>query len=206
MAELSELPPPRKGAKAGYYPDPLGSGRARWWDGAHWSHMLGPLVAADARRGKPLPPPTKVCPRCGAQSETFETSCPNCGRAYGLNRGAIVGIIAAGIGASLLFLGGCATLIVLGVNEAEEEVDETSISRAQFESIPIGASRGEVERRLGDFWNQRREESVGGDRLQCIYYNEEGSSVFDDEREFGFCFIGGELVSKTTPEYDPPSD
>ena len=206
MTLLEEQPPPRKGAKAGYYPDPLGSGRARWWDGANWTHMLGPLVETGAAKSRKVPPPTKVCRHCRAQSETFDSTCPNCGRSYGITRGGVVAIVAASVAAAALLLGGCGALIVVGINEAEEEVDETSISRAQFESIPIGMPRDEVEQRLGDHWDERKEESIGGDRLRCIYYNKEDASVFDEDREYGFCFIDGELVSKTTPEYDPPSD
>jgi hypothetical protein len=194
MPELSELPPPRKGAKAGYYPDPLGSGRARWWDGANWTHMLGPLVAADAPRGKTVPPPTKVCRHCGAQSETFESSCPSCGRGYGMSRGALIGIISAAVVVGVLFLGGCAALIVAGVNEVEEEQDEHEVTRAQFDSIERGATRASVEARLGDPFETDR---LGPGGSTCLYYPEEGEDLFADYVEF--CFVGGRLDSKHFP-------
>ncbi|MGH2956102.1 MAG: DUF2510 domain-containing protein [Solirubrobacterales bacterium] len=195
MVELNELPAPRRGAKASYYPDPLGSGRARWWDGAKWTHMLGPLVAPDAVKGKPVPPPTKVCRHCGAQSETFESSCPSCGRAYSLNRGAIIAIVAVAVGATVLFLGGCAALIVVGVNEVEEERDEHEITREQYESIQPGATRASVEARLGEpFERDRFNQPAGG---ICLYYPEDGEDLFSDY--FEFCFVGGRLDSKHAP-------
>jgi Protein of unknown function (DUF2510) len=54
VTQLSELPPPRKGARAGYYPDPLGSRHARWWDGQAWTFRVGPLTPPDAPRNRAL--------------------------------------------------------------------------------------------------------------------------------------------------------
>lgn len=197
MPELTELPPPRKGAKAGYYPDPLGSGRSRWWDGANWTHMLGPLVAADAAKGKPIPPPTKVCKHCGAQAETFEGTCPSCGRSYsGMSTGAIVAIVAAAVLGGGLLLGGCAALIVAGVNELEEEQEEHEITRAQFNSIQSGATRASVEAELGEPF-ETDEFARGKGEPICTYYPEEGDDLFDEK--FEFCFVGGRLDSKFAP-------
>jgi hypothetical protein len=196
MTLLGEQPPPRKGAKAGYYPDPLGSGKARWWDGANWTHMLGPLVEAGSPRSRKVPPPTKVCSHCGAQSETFESNCPNCGRSYGLSRGGLIAIIAAACVAGVLLLGGCAALIVAGVNEVEEEQDAYEITREQFDSIQSGATRSSVEASLGEpYETDRFEES--GLQVTCLYYPEKGEDVFSEMIEF--CFVGGRLDSKHAP-------
>lgn len=200
MLELGELPPPRRGAKAGYYPDPLGSGRARWWDGANWTHMLGPLVAPDTAKGKAVPPPTKVCRHCGAQSETFERTCPNCGRSYGgISTGALVGIIAASLVAGGLVLGGCAALIAAGLNEVEEEQEEHEITRQQFDAIQPGSTRASVEAALGEPLETETFDEPGG-RVTCLYYPERGEDVFAQlSEQFELCFVAGRLDSKYPP-------
>jgi hypothetical protein len=192
VAELSELPAPRRGARAGYYPDPLGGRHARWWDGHAWTLTIGPLVPADAPRSRALAPPTKVCPRCATQAETFAGACPNCGRSYTQPSGwKIAAIIAA---SCLLVLGGCGACAVVGVNLVEDEIDEQSISRAEFASVAPGASRSEVESRFGDPVDTYR--SAGA---TCIEYYESDQSLFSVDY-FQFCFVSGDLVSKDSVE------
>ena len=41
MTNLEDLPPPADKAPEGYYPDPLGGGRMRWWDGERWVNRVG---------------------------------------------------------------------------------------------------------------------------------------------------------------------
>lgn len=148
MTELSELPPPRRGARAGYYPDPLGGRNARWWDGKSWTLTVGPRVAADAPPNKALAPPTKVCPRCATEAETFAGECPNCGRSYTLSSPRKIAAIV--IGAVVLTLGGCGACALIGVKLADEGFEEHSISRAEFTSVTPGTTRLEVEERFGD--------------------------------------------------------
>jgi len=186
MLELSELPPPSKAAEAGYYPDPLGSGRARWWNGAAWTATVGPKVEPDAPFDRPVPPPTKVCRRCAVQSQTFAPECPNCGRNYTRASGPqLVGIIAASL---LLTVGGCGACIAIGIEAGEEELERTAITRDEFDAVPPGASREPVEARLGAPFDTDRD----GD-LVCLTYNEEGE-LFGDFYEL--CFEDGVLVSK----------
>jgi Protein of unknown function (DUF2510) len=190
MSTLSQQPPPRKGAKAGYYPDPLGSARSRYWDGSNWTPTLGPQVPEGTARGKSIPPPTKVCPHCHAQAETFETTCPSCGRAYGLSRKAILGIIGASIAVVVLFIGGCAGLIALGIEDREDH----EITRAEFEAIEYGSTRDEVERELGDPYDEITFEEEVGD-VTCLYYPEEGDHLFSED-DLELCFVAGRLDSK----------
>ena len=69
----SEQPPPRKGATAGYYPDPLGSGRGRYWDGHTWTDaMVGGARSRPTPQVEPCPASrrTSVCRHCGAAEPT----------------------------------------------------------------------------------------------------------------------------------------
>jgi uncharacterized protein DUF2510 len=183
VPQLSALPPPRRGARAGYYPDPLGGRHARWWDGRDWTLTVGPLVPADAPRSKALAPPTKVCPRCATQAETFAGDCPNCGRSY--TRSSPWKIAAIAAGALLLTVGGCAGCVAL---VAQDAADEYSISRDEYRSLTPGTPQAAVESKLGEPY---AEEQTA--RRTCLYY--EDDEVFSD-REFGVCFRGGLLVSR----------
>ncbi len=188
MFELSELPHPKRGAEAGYYPDPLGSGRARWWDGNAWTSTVGPKVEADAPLDKPLPAPTKVCPRCAVQTQTFAPRCPNCGRIYSRpSAWQIVGIAAAIL---VLGIGGCGACVAIGINAAEDELDDTAISQRQFDSVERGATRDEIEARFGDPYL-----TDSDDGLECLTYPERGEGLFE-LAYFDFCFREGRLVSK----------
>jgi hypothetical protein len=193
VSVLSEQPPPRKGARPGYYPDPLGSGRARWWDGSAWTLRVGAQVPPGAAAGKPVPPPKRLCGRCGVQSETFGDTCLNCGRPYGANRALIAVAIVGACIAVIALLGGCAALIAVGIEAAEDELDENAITRQQFQEIEPGASEASVRARLGE---PSSEEELGRPRVNCIYDSQEGEGLsgLDD---FQLCFAGGVLSSKS---------
>ncbi|MGH2923868.1 MAG: DUF2510 domain-containing protein [Solirubrobacterales bacterium] len=187
MFELAQLPPPGRKAEAGYYPDPLGSGRARWWDGTTWTSTIGPKVEPDAPPARPLPTPTKVCPRCAVQSQTFAPRCPNCGRTYSRASGwQLVAIIA---GTIVLGLGGCGACIAVSVNSVEDELDRNAISEREFESVKRGTTRAAVEARLGDPWD-----TFSDDGIECITYTAEGGLF--DLTLYDLCFLDGRLVSK----------
>jgi hypothetical protein len=193
VTALEDLKPPRRGAKAGYYPDPLGSGRARWWDGAAWTPTVGPPVPADSPPGRPVPPPSKVCKHCGATSETFEPNCPSCGKSYTQNTGLIVAAIATSIAVLLLLAGGCALLVANVADEIGDEFDETAITRAQYDAVAIGTPIGDAKAALGDYFS--RDQFRGG---ECLYYNEEEDLL--DAGTYRLCFEGGVLVSKRARE------
>jgi Protein of unknown function (DUF2510) len=50
MTRLEDLPPPAKNAPEGYYPDPLGGERMRWWDGERWVNRVGADLPEVAER------------------------------------------------------------------------------------------------------------------------------------------------------------
>ena len=132
---------------------------------------VGPHTPPGAAKGKPIPAP-----------EPKPT-----------NPWAIGGAIAAACVAVLLFLGGCAALIVVGVNEVEDEIDERAITKAQYDLIDPGTPESVVRARLGE---PLSEESFRRRRLECVYYAQEDEGLFGID-DFQFCFRNGVLVSKS---------
>jgi hypothetical protein len=132
---------------------------------------VGPQTPPGAAKGKPIPAP-----------EPKPT-----------NPWAIAGAIAAACVAVLLFLGGCAALIVVGVNEVEDEIDERAITKAQYDLIDPGTPESVVRARLGE---PLSEESFRRRRLECVYYAQEDEGLFGID-DFQFCFRNGVLVSKS---------
>ncbi len=132
---------------------------------------VGPQTPPGAAKGKPIPAP-----------EPKPT-----------NPWAIAGAIAAACVAVLLFLGGCAALIVVGVNEVEDEIDERAITKAQYDLIDPGTPESVVRARLGE---PLSEESFKRRRLECVYYAQEDEGLFGID-DFQFCFRNGVLVSKS---------
>jgi hypothetical protein len=192
MSDLAQQPPPSRGAKPGYYPDPLGSNRARWWDGSAWTMRVGPYAPATAPKGKPVDPPAKRCRHCGAESRTFEDRCQNCGRKYGPGPGVVIAIVAAAIVGSILLLGGCALLLQSGIDAVEDEVDERAITKGQFDSIVPGDTESSVRIRLG---KPLSEDTYANKDLECLYYAQRDEGLFGID-DFEFCFRDGVLVSK----------
>ncbi len=143
-------------------------------------------------------PPTKLCPHCGAQSQTFEKKCPSCGKKYKKRTGLKVFLwICLG---GLVVIAGCSALIAAGINSANDEADKHAITKAQFDSIEQGTSQSEVVDTLGkptgkqEFENQGAfsNEPVGS---SCIYYAKKGEDLLGFP-SFQFCFTNGELDSK----------
>lgn len=189
MAEISAQQPPSADAEPGYYPDPFGGARARWWTGEAWTSSVGPKVEEDWPPDEPLPYPTKVCPRCGTKARTFGAACPSCGRTYG--RAGPLQIAAIAVGAVLLTIGGCAGMVAAGLWFGERELEEHEISRARFDSVPLGAAQAGVEDTLGD--PLQREDDDG---LECLTYHEEDASLLGGDF-FELCFDEqGRLASK----------
>jgi uncharacterized protein DUF2510 len=192
MSALSEQPPPRRGAKAGYYPDPLRGRRARWWDGQGWTLQVGPLVPPDAPKGKTVSPTTKVCRHCGAQADTFEGTCPNCGKPYGQTNGWVIAAIVAACLIFVIFVGGCAVVFGLLINSTDHR---HAISQSEFDSVAIGSTQNAVESRLGSPYNRYQYADGARGPVSCIYYHQEGERRFSRDY-YGLCFVQGRLDSK----------
>ena len=147
---------------------------------------MGPVHTGTGPKSKQVTTPKRKCSHCGVESETFEPNCPNCGRSYGMSRKATIAIIAASAIGAILLIGGCAAFFV-GVID---EIEDSTITRSEFDSVELGTTRAEVEDRLGD--PETVGEFVGG---ECIYYNEAGNDDLDDPY-LELCFAGGVLESK----------
>ena len=133
---------------------------------------VGPLTPEGAPKSKPIPAPEPKPPRPWA----------------------IAGAIAAAVIAIVLVLGGCAALVVVGINAAEDEIDETSITKQQYDLIDPGTPESVVRARLGD---PLSEESFNRPRVDCIYYAQRDEGLFGID-DFQFCFRDGVLDSKSS--------
>lgn len=147
----------------------------------------------------PTTAPTKVCPHCGAQAQTFDKRCPHCGRKY--KRRTFLKVTLAVIGGLLLLIGGCAALIGGAANEVDKQLrkeqNQHSITNAQAKSVSLGTTRREIEARFGPPEDVQEGESTGLGSDSCIYYNLKGGEILDN---WQFCFRGagrsGELTGK----------
>lgn len=94
----------------------------------------------------------------------------------------------------LLLVGGCVALIGAGVDEADDEAEETAITKAQFEAVEVGSTEAEVRKELG---GEDDRQQFGGKRAgeSCLYYGQKGEGIAGTS-SYQFCFEGGELRSK----------
>ena len=133
---------------------------------------VGPETPEGAAKGKPIPAPERK---------------PT-------NPWAVAGAIAASCVAVVLVLGGCAALIAVGINAAEDEIDEDAITKEQYDLIDPGTPESVVRARLGD---PISEESFNKPPVECIYYAQKDEGLFGID-DFQFCFRDGVLDSKTS--------
>jgi hypothetical protein len=137
----------------------------------------------------PVTAPTKVCPHCGAQAQTFDKRCPHCGKKY--KRRTFLKVALGIVGGLLLLIGGCAALIGGAANEVDEQLrkgqNEHSIINSQAKAVSLGTTRREIEARFGRPEDIQEGESAGLGSDSCIYYNVRGGEILDT---WQFCFQG----------------
>ncbi|MGB0121360.1 MAG: hypothetical protein WBP55_10450 [Solirubrobacterales bacterium] len=190
---------------AGWKEDPLAESEWRYWDGDAWSNRVGTsqTMAASTPTGSAgsFAAPNKVCPHCGAGSQTVAKKCPNCGKGYKKRTG--LKIFAAICVVGLVSVVGCSALLIGGVNEAvnelNEEQEQHAISKSMFNRIEIGMTEKQVRELTGKVPEDRQSfESEGflseePSTSKCIYYNKSGGEFLDS---FQLCFDEGKLRSK----------
>jgi hypothetical protein len=181
LALYEQQAPPAPDAEPGYYRDPLGGARARWWSGETWTSYTGPKVGEAQPWDEALPFPERVCKGCGTKAKTWATQCAKCGRSYSRASGPQLVLIVAL--ALVLGLGGCAGLVALGLQLGEEELSKHEITQAEFDGVALGTSREEVESRLGDPF-----ETADEDGLECLTYYDADSGSLIDAGFFDLCF------------------
>jgi hypothetical protein len=181
----------------GWKPDPTGASDFRWWDGVAWTERVG----AKQKSTPSAAGPNRVCPHCGALSQTNASKCPSCGKGYKKRTG--LKIAAAIIAVGLVGIIGCSVLLVGGANEVADEIDaelaKNAITRAQFDALEIGMTQAEVRASTGKPpVDRQRFESEGflseePTTSSCIYYNEAGGEFLEI---YQLCFDEGKLTSK----------
>jgi hypothetical protein len=149
--------------------------------------------------------PVKVCPHCGAQAQTLEMKCPNCGKKY-KKKSPVLKILLGIAILMVLIVGGCTALVGGAVNEAVEsynaEQAKSAISQEVFDGIQLGATRAQVDAAVAPAVPQDAQEFTQEGVLDeaqisssCIYFNREGGKFGDI---FQFCFDGDSLTSKNS--------
>jgi len=192
---------------AGWKNDPLAESEWRWWDGEAWTDRVGASQAAASTpsAGAVAPDsftaPNKVCPHCGAASQTVAKKCPNCGKGYKKRTG--LKIFAAICAVGLAFVIGCSALFIGGVNEAVNELnaeqEQHAISKSTYDQIEIGMTEQRVRELTGKSPEDRQSfesEGILNDEpstSKCIYYNQANGEFLDT---FQLCFDAGKLTSK----------
>lgn len=145
--------------------------------------------------------PTKVCPHCGAQTQTLAKKCPNCGKSY--KKRTILKIFIGLCLAGLVFVIGCAALVGTAVNDAvnnlNAEQEKSAITRAQFKQLHLGMTEKQVKKQLGKKPQDRQDLQSEGvldgepSNSACIYYNKADGEWLDT---YQLCFDNGRLTSK----------
>ena len=106
----------------------------------------------------------------------------------------------------VLVVGGCTALLGGAVTEAvnsyNEEQAKSAISQDTFDSVPIGATRAQVDQAVAPAVPQDTQEFTQEGVLDeaqinssCIYFNRERGEFGDI---FQFCFDGDNLSSKNS--------
>lgn len=156
-------------APPGWYADIQRPGWERYWDGQSWSDERRPAAP-------PAPQPAHQ-PRAKKGGSTV----------LKVALGVVLGIV--------LLVGGCTALLAIGLNQEEEH----GITRAQFDSIALGTSRGAIVARYGEPEDAQTFESnipnIGSSSSSCIYYPEKGKKVLEGAT-FQLCFDNDLLRSK----------
>jgi hypothetical protein len=159
------------------------------------------------------PPVRRLCRHCSALTETTAERCPRCGRRYSQRRYLPVLIAAAAL--AVLIVAGWAFLVLKGASDTVNQVrqgisvkdqivtgveslkNKESVTPQQFKDVPIGISKGTIERRFGTPGKlqnaiTRRLLHAPVLKSSCLYYRDQSDLL----SVFRFCFKGDRLVSK----------
>lgn len=143
--------------------------------------------------------PWKLCPHCGAQSQTLADKCPNCGKKFKKKQRTFLKVLLAILIAATVLIGGCVALIGGAANEADKSIkrdqNKNAITNSQARSVKLGTTRREVEAQFGPPKDTQESQNSGVGSDTCIYYNIKGGRVLD---QWQFCFSGKGKSGKLT--------
>ena len=164
--------------------DPTGRHQYRWWDGTSWTDNVSNdgVNSVDPMSAVPAPGQVSAPPKKSPKWPYV-----------------LVGIFLL----CVLAFAGCVTLVVVGVNEAVNELNAQqqrhAISSEQFDALELGMTRAEVVGALGrepQSTNEFVSEGVFSEeelRSGCIYYNRAGGLWGNT---YQLCFEDDRLTSK----------
>lgn len=94
--------------------------------------------------------PTKVCPNCGVQSQTFEDKCPACSKPYRQKKGGCLKWIGISLLALLLLIAGCTALLAGGDGGDDETASPPAAREEASDAEEEPEAQPEEEPGFGD--------------------------------------------------------
>jgi hypothetical protein len=186
-------------SEAGWQRDPTGRFELRYWNGTAWTeHVSSRGEQSTDQPGDVPPPPPQVTPPPAAPPQTVQAPPQPTVIVQKRGRGclwAAMVLVALIVGVVVIF----AVAVDNAVDDLNAEQAEHAITKEQFDAIPLGIMRADLESQLGKPPQDAQEfvsEGVLDEqelRSSCVYYNEVGESFGS---RFQFCFDGDSLRSK----------
>jgi hypothetical protein len=177
--------------QAGWRPDPTGRHELRYWDGTTWTDHVSDQGAQSTDADlSPAAPDAVIAPPPAAPARAKRKGPSGC-----LWAAIIVGALAVVV----------IVVVVLAIGKAADTLSKEharhAITHQQFDAVPLGVTRAQLEGQLGK--SPENAQSFSSTDLagkttnsSCIYYNDDAESF--GAAVFQFCFDGDTLQTKNS--------
>lgn len=154
-----------------------------------------------------MPPPTKTCPSCSAQSQTFDQKCPHCGKSFMVKKKHTVRNVLLGLTALfILVLAGCAVLVGGAAtsvsNDTKKQEAKSAITVAQWDTIKAGMTKAQVLAIVkpavpSDEQTTQSQSKDFNYNSNCLYFNKAEDTSFS-AIAYQVCLSNGKVESKNS--------
>ena len=152
-------------------------------------------------------PPTKTCPNCSAQSQTFDQKCPHCGKSFMVKKKHTIRNVLLGITALfILIIAGCSILVGGAVNSVSNDLKKnqakSAITVAQWDAIKPGQTKAQVLAIVkpavpSDEQTTQSENKDFKYNSNCLYFNKAEDTSFTIIA-YQVCLSNGKVESKNS--------